>query len=64
MPLEQMVFLELKMYYSKSTTCYDNDFKKLKLMVDLYPNSIGVQIHFYKNRNRPAMSYLTDTNLI
>lgn len=52
----QKIYSELKMYYSNCKDQYDNDFKKLKTLVDSDPECIAVQIHFqyYLNSNRPA----------
>ena len=50
------VYLELKMYATDVQAACENDFHKLKKMVDAEPGTIAVQIHFrfYTDRDQTA----------
>ncbi len=59
---EELVLVEIKMYYSDTRNAYSKDFNKLKPIVDEDSSVIAVLVHFhfYENRNYPAQSYFQE----
>jgi len=59
---EELVLIEIKMYYSDARNAYSKDFDKLKPIVDEDSSVLAVLVHFhfYENRNYPAQSYFKE----